>query len=171
MQDEGPRNGYPLLLASGELAGVALLESRKLHEVEHRAHGLPDLGLRAALELEAEGDVAEDGQVREEGVVLEDHSEAAPLRGKVVDALVIEPHLSVALRDEPGDDVQRRRLAAPARPEEGHELAAAHFEGKVAEDRLRPEALGQPEAQRVERLAHCFLIFCAPTSLSQRSMA
>jgi hypothetical protein len=131
-----------------------------------------DPAARPALELEAEGDVAEDGHVGKEGVVLEHHAEAPLLRAQVIDALAVEPDLTLGRGDEAGEDVQRRRLAASAGPEEGDELASAHFEGEVAQHRPRPVALGEPEAQRVElRRAHCFLIFCAPTSLSHRSMA
>src|SRR5215207_6858480 len=72
---------------------------------------------------------------------------------------------------KPANDVEGSGFSAAARTEERHELSAPDRQGEVVEDGLRPEALGDPEPQRAELRAHWRLIFCAPTSRSQRSKA
>jgi RNA polymerase-binding transcription factor DksA len=63
--------------------------------------------------------------VREERVVLEHHAEAALLRRELVDAQLVEPDAAGGEREQAGDAVERRRLAAAGRPEQRDELAAA----------------------------------------------
>ena len=150
MHDERARDRDALLLAARELRGIAILVARQLHELQHAPDPLADLGRRPALQLEAEGDVAEHRHVREERVVLEHHAEAALLGRQMVHALAVDPQLAVARRDQAGDDVEGGGFAAAARAEQRHELPAPHRQGEVVEDGLRPEALGDPEPQRVE---------------------
>jgi len=92
--------------------------------------------------------------VRKQRVVLEHHAEAALLRRQLVHARAVDPQLALARRDEAGHDVERGGLAAAARAQQRHELAAPHLEGEVVKDRLRSETLGNAKAQRIESLAH-----------------
>ena len=154
VQDQRPRNGNPLLLSARELPGIPILEARELDQLQHFLHAPPDLLGRPALELQAEGDVAEDGHVRKQRVVLEDHPEAALLGRHAVDALPVDRDLTVGGGDQSRDDVQGRGLAAPAGPQEGDELLAPNLEGEIPQHGLRPEALGNPELQRINRLFH-----------------
>ena len=171
MHDERTGDRDALLLAARELRGIALVVARQLDELEHALDPVADLGRGPALQLEAEGDVAVHRHVREKRVILEHHAEAALLGRQMVHALVVDPQLAVARRDQAGNDVEGSGFAAAARTEERHELSAPDRQGEVVEDGLRPETLGDPEPQRAELRAHWRLIFCAPTSRSQRSKA
>ena len=78
--------------------------------------------------------------VREERVVLEHHAEAALLRPEHVDALVVEPDRAAGERQQPGDAVERGRLAAARRAEQRDELAAADREVETVEGDRGAEA-------------------------------
>ena len=147
---DGQRAGdrHPLLLAAGELARIARLILRELHQLEHPAHALSDLRSGPAAQRQAEGDVVEHGQVREQRVVLEDHAEPAALGRQVIDRASIEPDLAARGRKQPGQQVQRGGLAAARRPQEGDELAAVYVERELVEHRAGAEALRQAERER-----------------------
>ena len=56
---------HALLLAAGELVGIAVAELRQLDDAEHLLDARVDLGLRHAGDLQAEADVLRHRQVRE----------------------------------------------------------------------------------------------------------
>src|SRR5262249_28461738 len=113
--------------------------------------------------LEAEADVGADGHVREQGVVLEDHPEPALLRWPAVDAGVVEPDAAARQGQQAGQAVERGRLAAAGRAEQGHELAARDGEAEAAQGVGGAEAPGAPvEPQLLER--HFLPTFEPPTS-------
>ena len=127
LDGQGPGQRHALLLAAGQLAGVAV---RVLAEADQLELLLATLRSRAAVlapQLEAERDVVEHGQVREQAVRLEDHPHVA-LVGRDLGE-VLAAHLDRAGRGlvEAGEDPQRRGLAAartgraarPARPARG----------------------------------------------------
>ena len=146
-------DGHALLLAAGQLRGIACLEARELDERQHAAHALAALRARHPPHVEAERHVVEDRQMREERVALEDHPEAAALGWQGVEALVVEPDLAGARRQQPGEQVEGGGLAAARGAEEGDELAAAHLEREVVEDVLRAEVLAQAETQAADHPA------------------
>ena len=57
---EAARQGDALLLAAGELVGLALGEGAELHQLQHRLDPGGDLGGGQAVALQAEGDVVGD---------------------------------------------------------------------------------------------------------------
>ena len=67
-------------------------------------------------------------EMRVERVALEDHGDVTPLRRQVVDDALADPDDAVADVLEPGDHAERRRLAAPGRADEHHELAVGDVE-------------------------------------------
>ncbi len=91
-------------------------------------HAALDLRLRHLLHPQAERDVLVDGQVRVERVALEHHRDVAVTRRHVVDDALADPQRALGDLLEAGDHPQRRRLAAPGRPDEHHELAVGDLE-------------------------------------------
>jgi hypothetical protein len=77
-----------------------------------------------AAHAQAETDVAVDRHVRKQRVILEHHPEAAPLGRKGVDPRVVQHDRAAGERQEAGDAIERRRLAAAGGTEKRDELAA-----------------------------------------------
>ena len=79
---DGERAGQrdPLLLAAGELVGVAVGLLGEAHQVQHLAGRGRRSRLALPRSLQSERDVVERGQVREEAVGLEDHAHVALVR-------------------------------------------------------------------------------------------
>ncbi len=122
VEDEGPGERDPLLLAAGELAGETALVAGQADQLQHLPGPLPDLRLRHFPQVQREADVLADRHVREEGVVLEDHADVAPPRRHRRHRVVVDPDLAGGRRLEAGQHHQGRRLARAGRPEQGHEL-------------------------------------------------
>src|SRR5439155_12647852 len=78
--------------------------------------------------VEREADVLADGHVRVDRVVLEDVTDAAPLRSQSRDVDTIEQDSPRLGPDEPGDEPEGRGLAAARWPHERHQLAVANGE-------------------------------------------
>src|SRR6266536_5301956 len=142
-EDEGAREGNPLLLAAGELRRAPARQLPHLHEVEGPAHPLGDLALRFAPHPETIGDIVEDGHVGPDSIGLEHHGEPAALRrdlgprSGVVHDGAVDPDLARGWLLEAGDGPERRRLAAAGRPEQGQMLARADRERDAAHGRHR----------------------------------
>src|SRR5207245_2454107 len=85
--------------------------------------------------------------VGEQGVVLENHPDVASLRRKVRHAVISEVDVTGVRKLEAGDGAQGRRLAAPRRAEERHQLAVLDVEVEVVDGDDVTEALRQA-AQR-----------------------
>jgi hypothetical protein len=99
------------------------------------------------LARQAEADVVGDGPVREEGVVLEHHPDVPPLgrhpRPARHDASLDADRARVG-RLEARHQTQERRLAAPARSEDGHDLPGCDRHVDVLDGRHSAEALRHP---------------------------
>src|SRR5438105_2841589 len=105
-----------------------LLEPDETEEV-HRDLGA--LGARHALHLQAELHIAARRPPREElGEVLKDDATVEPTSG---DRLPADQDLAARGCEKAGDDVEHRRLAAAALPDDAEELRGAHAEAHVAE--------------------------------------
>ncbi len=125
-QDEGARERDALLLAARELARLALLVARELHQRERLGDRLGALALRDLLVLEPEGDVVGHVEVREERVALEHGVDVAAVRRRLRDVLAVEQDAPAGRPLEARDHAQRRRLAAAGGPDHGEELARRH---------------------------------------------
>ncbi len=88
--DQRPRERDTLLLATGQLTGLAVGEVGQPHDLEKRAHPLRRLTSRHALRARPEGDVVEHRHVGEERVVLEDRVDVALVRGDAGNVLAFE---------------------------------------------------------------------------------
>ena len=73
-----------------------------------------------------------DRHVRIERVALEHHGDVAVARLQPRDVAIADQHAPAGRQFEPGEDAQRRRLAAARRAEQGQEAwsGTARFEGE-----------------------------------------
>ena len=76
--DEGAGDRDALLLAAGELVGVAVELGREADEAQGLRHLLADFGAAGADHLQRVGDVVVDGAVGQQLEVLEDGADVAP---------------------------------------------------------------------------------------------
>ena len=90
LDGERPGERHALALAAGELRGVALGQVGQADQLEQLVDPRLDLGLGAAPDLEAEGDVAPHRQVAERRVVLEAEADAAVARRRVGQVLTLD---------------------------------------------------------------------------------
>ena len=94
------------------------------------------------LDLQAEGDVLEDGHVLEQRVVLEHEADITLLHGHIVYPLAPDEHVPGGRHLQPGNHAQHRRLPPAARAEQSHQLAFLHGKRHVADDRIVAELFG-----------------------------
>src|SRR5262245_19910722 len=134
---ERTRQAHALPHAAGKLRRVALLEALEAHLGDVLARNLLALVLLHAAQLEAEGDVAQHARPRQQREVLE-HERA--LGSRAVDGASLDENFASVARDQAGDDLEQRGLAAAAGPEQGRELALREREVDVAQ-RLRSAPL------------------------------
>ena len=155
--DERARQGDPLRLAAGQRRDVALGELRQAHELEVARHELGDLRLGHPAQAQPERHVVEHVEMREQRHALEHEVHGALVGRQPRDVPAVDEDAAVVREVEAGDHAQERRLAAPARSEQAHELAL----GDVEVERLhgvRPheapvDALDLDEA-RVRLVSH-----------------
>jgi hypothetical protein len=94
--------------------------------------------------LQAELDVLNGRAVREQREVLEDRRRGPPVRRETDERLSVEPDVSLRRKLVPADDPQRRRLAAPRRPEQDDVLAVVDVQVHIFDgDRAAGEHLRQ----------------------------
>jgi hypothetical protein len=82
--------------------------------------------------------------VGEDGVGLEDGVDGATVRGDAPHGLSGDGDLTLGRLLEAGDHAQRRRLAAPGRPEQREELALVDLQRETIHRHELPEAFGDP---------------------------
>lgn len=117
-----------MLLASGELVGLALGVLAHLDGVEGFLGALLAFGAWDFADAEAEGDILFDGHVWPEGVGLEDHAGVACVGGGVGDVFVVEEDGAACGVDEAGDHAEECGFAAAGGTEEEEEFAGRDFE-------------------------------------------
>jgi hypothetical protein len=157
LRGEGAGEGHALLLPPREVLGLPVLKAAEAHHLQ----GLPgaDLRLGPGRPVEPERDVVEHRQVREEGVVLKDDADRPSLRRHVHAGAreLLSPQRDGTGRGalEAGDAAERRRFAAPARPQNSKDLAVLHVERHLVHDGrgVGVEPLGQV-LNREEWVAH-----------------
>ena len=138
LRSQGAGQRHALLLPPRELVRSPLSQTGQPDRRQRRRD--PGLAVRGVAR-QAERDVARHAEMGEEGVILEDHADPAPLgwnppaagSGGVVDAVPADLDRPGMGPLEPGDDPQRRRLAAAAGSEQGQKLAALDVEIDAAE--------------------------------------
>src|SRR5262245_49777488 len=161
--DQGAGERDALLLTTGELTRLAVLQSLKLDERERIGNSTRDLGLGNPAHPEAVAHIRRHAHVREQRVVLEHDADLAPIGRKIGNAPAVDRDLAAVGHQEAGDEVEERGLAAARRSEQGHQLAAADQQryrvgrGDIAEafgDAIeldRNRVAGRPASRRNER--------------------
>ncbi len=84
-----------------------------------------------AAHLQREGEVLVDGLVGIERVVLEHHGDVPVLRIEIIDHAIANGDVAAGDWNEPGDQVERRRLAASRRADQRDEFAVVHRQRDV----------------------------------------
>ena len=141
--------GDALLLAAGELRGIALPQAFEPHQPQGALHGPCDFGFGRLAHLQAEGDVVAHPQVRPQPVGLKHHAEVSLVRRhqhvfrRARDEPLADVDVAVIRGLEAGDDVQGGRLAAAAGSQQGQQLALGHLEGNPVDGDHLAESLDQ----------------------------
>jgi hypothetical protein len=130
-----------LLLAARDPRRVAVQVVRQADELEHPLDALLHLTLRQLPQPQAEGDVLEHRHVRPQRVALEHHRRRPALRRQAGDVASVDEDATAIGMEEAADHAQRRRLPAARRAEQAGQLAAAHLEVEVVDDRAAAEVL------------------------------
>jgi hypothetical protein len=134
-----------LLLAAGELAGIALVQTRKLHQVEQLHHlGLDLVVVGAVLAFahaQPEGHVLEHRHVLEQRVVLEHEAHAAFAHRQRRGVFPSEQDATAVGELQPCDRTQQRGLARARRTEQCDQLARLNVEIDAAEGLEAAEGL------------------------------
>src|SRR6516165_5268538 len=145
-----------LLLAAAQLRRLSILMAVHLHQSERLCNAALDFRFRQSLQLEAEGDVLEDGLVGPERVALEYHRHVSLLRRhhppRRSDLLAVELDRTAIGLNEPGDHSQQSRLAAAAGSKENQKLSIQDIDRHVRDGRTLAESLAelaQPQPNRV----------------------
>ena len=123
LDDQRTAKGDALLLSAGELGGIALSEAGELDEVERVGDALDGIRLGDPAHLEAERNILLDGEMREQRVVLKQHPDVAAMDGNVGHPRVVHIHIAGGRPDQACDHAKAGGLAAPARTEQGDQIA------------------------------------------------
>ena len=148
LPDDGAPHRDPLPLTPRERARLALEEGLEVEDMRGVLDASVDLVLGDLLDAEPEGDVLVDGEVGVQRVALEDHRDVAVARRHVVDHAVADPQHAARDVLETGNHPERRRLAAPGRSDEHHELTVGDLQ---VEPRYRLRPVGVDLANSLER--------------------
>ncbi|MNO34326.1 hypothetical protein D3C76_243580 [compost metagenome] len=135
-EHQRPGQGHALLLAAGQLAGIALGERIELDHVQHALHAFADIGLAEVAHRQRECKVLGHGHVREQGIVLEHHADVALVRRYVVDGPPVQQDFAGSGGFETRQHHQAGGLARPRRPQQGQELAFANVQVEVFDDQI-----------------------------------
>ena len=111
----GPTEGHPLALASGECSGLAVQHLLQPQGICRLGHRLLNEVLGLLGQLQAEGHVVKDRHVRIERVVLEHHRDPAVLGMDVIDHALPNGNRPAGDVLQPRQHPQGRRLPASAR--------------------------------------------------------
>ncbi len=125
------RQGDALLLAAGELRGIALGEALHAHHLQGMVDTLGALGGGKLAHGERVLDVLRDREVREQRVVLEHHADVALVRRHGVEQGTFEADLAAGRKLEAGQHHQAGRLAGAGRAEQRQELALIDVQVQV----------------------------------------
>jgi hypothetical protein len=125
LERQRPRQRSALAHAPGKLARDLLRGLFQPDRPQERLDHLPALLQRGTRELERVGDVGLRGAPRKESWLLE-HEPDSGIRA--VDGAPIEGRLAALGGQQPGDDAQERRLAAPVRSDQGDQLTGFDHE-------------------------------------------
>ena len=135
---------HALLLPPGELARLALEQIADAENLRGAGDLLADHRLAGAAIAQAEGEIVVHRHVLVQRVILEHHRDVAVLGRQPVDDALADADGARAHLLEPGDEPQRRRLAAARRSDQHDELLVLDLEIEVDHGRNRPVRLADP---------------------------
>ncbi len=133
-----------LLLPTGHLPGLALLEPPQLDQAQRVVDPGLDLVLGDLLPAQPERDVLEHVQVREQRVGLEHGVDVALVRREVGDVAATQVDRPARRILEPADHPKRGRLPAPRGPEQAEELPLGDVEREIVDRDRVAERLRHP---------------------------
>ena len=132
--DEAAGDRDALLHAARELPGIAVLEALEPDEGEELERARPHPLASQPLHVDRQQHVVEHGAPGEEHGRLEDDADVAP---RAADRRPAEIGPALRRRDEAGEDLEERRLAAARGPHHGDELPLGHAEVDVVQRQHR----------------------------------
>ena len=144
---QGTRQGDSLTLTARHLVGVLVGMLGQAGDRQEPVDRLLAFGRARLAELERELDVGTPGHVGKEAVLLKHHAEVALRGGDRRDVLTADQHGAGIRLLEPGQDAQRRGLAAATGPEQADQLPRLDLEGEVAEGHRGTEFLADARHQ------------------------
>ena len=115
MLDQRAGQRDALALPAGKLMRLARLEPFEPRERQHLGDARVHLGLRQAVLLEPERDIAHDREVRKQRIALEHHVDRPAMRRHAGDVFPIEQDATGIRRLEAREHAQQRGLAAAGR--------------------------------------------------------
>ena len=135
--DQRPGDGHPLLLAAGEVAGIAGQLALQIQ----KAHDLPEEGLVLLLAVQTDGedDVLIGSEVGDQVVILKDETDPLAaedgevLVPKVLQLEVVHLHGAAGGPVQPAQHVQQGGLAGAGGADDGHELPRLYGQGDVVQ--------------------------------------
>lgn len=113
--DDGPSNGYALLLAAGEVDDVGVFIAVEVNEFQGIADLIADVVAGLAVNLGPESDVLGDIHVRKKGIILEHRIDLTPIGWQLGNILPIKDDSPFIGCFKTGKEPQSRRLATAAR--------------------------------------------------------
>ena len=140
-------SAHTLAHPARHLVRVAVGEGGQAHPRQPRARPLARLRPPHAADLEPDRDVPERRLPGHERVRLEEVAGAAVDAGEM---LAEDPDFAGAGGEEPGRDVQQRRLARPGRADDRDELAGCEGEGGVADRGVGRAAVAKGDGHVVQ---------------------
>ena len=130
-----PGNGHALLLATGQLLGLAVHQFFNLHQLRrfqrHVGHLLVGELVLARPVFQRESNILPYRQMGIQGVILEHQPHAPVLRRQVGDVVVAEEDTAGGRLLQSGEQVQRGGLAAARRAEQTQQHAVGDLKGEV----------------------------------------
>jgi hypothetical protein len=101
---------------------VPLRQRTQSDEVQRTSGLLGSGGAVQPLHSQTERNILKHGHVGKERVALKDHRKFTPIRRKIGHVLAPDPDRSAIRFHETRNAAERRRLAAPGRPQQGEKL-------------------------------------------------
>src|SRR5207253_462385 len=114
----------------GEFMGIFVLEPAEAHERDVPPDGLVFDPARRPGDLQAMADVSLHGPPRQDGKLLEHH---APIPSRPRDLAAVHQDPAAGGAGQPRYEIEQRRLAAAAWPDEAEELARGDGQGEFVE--------------------------------------
>ncbi len=148
--DRAPWRGRAPRAAAGhrKLGGQLRRVLGQMHQLEHGIDARAYFRLGPPPAFEAIGHVARRAHIGEQRVGLEDDAEIPVLGGCVDEIRPVEADLAAIGALQPGNDPQKRGLAAAGGAEEADEGAVRHVEGDTVEGRGPPRTVSTPPGSR-----------------------